>query len=53
MSLSFRNTCLKHYKLDPAPSNTAPGLEWQALSKAASDYYEHEAKHKDCELCLD
>ena len=40
---TFRNACLKHYKLDPAHFCKAYGLE----------YWEHEAKHKDCELCLD
>ena len=26
---TFRNTCLKHYKLDPAHFYNAPGLAWQ------------------------
>ena len=28
---TFRNTCLKNYKLDSVHSYTAPGLAWQAL----------------------
>ena len=28
---NFRDTCLSHYKLDPAHFYTAPGLAWQAL----------------------
>ena len=28
---TFRNTCLKNYKLDPAHFYTAPRLGWQAL----------------------
>ena len=38
--------------LHPAHFYTAPGLAQQALLKTVSEYYEHEAKHKDCELCL-
>ena len=30
---TFRDTCLKHYKLDPAHFYTAPGLAWQAALK--------------------
>ena len=30
---SFRDTCLKHYKLDPAHFYTAPGLAWKAALK--------------------
>ena len=26
---AFRNTCIEHYKLDPAHFETAPGLAWQ------------------------
>ena len=48
---TFRNTCLKNYKLDPAHFYTAPGLAWQALSKTAAEYCEHEKRRKDCELC--
>ena len=48
---TFRNTCLKHYKLDPAHFYTAPGLAWQALLKTAAEYREHEKSRKDCELC--
>ena len=44
---------LKNYKLDPAHFYTAPGLAWQALLKTASQYYEHERRRKDCEVCLD
>ena len=48
---TFWNTCLKHYKLDPAHFYTAPGLAWQALLKTATEYCEHEKRCKDCELC--
>ena len=37
---TFRDTCLSHYKLDPAHFYTAPGLAWQALLKTATGYYE-------------
>ena len=47
------NTCLKHYKLDPAYFYTASGLAWQALLKTVSEYCEHEVKRKECELSLD
>ena len=30
---AFRNTCLKHYKLDPAHFYTSPGLAWKACLK--------------------
>ena len=30
---AFRDTCLKHYKLDPAHFYTSPGLAWKACSK--------------------
>ena len=30
---TFRNNCLKHYKLDPAHFYTSPGLAWQACLK--------------------
>ena len=30
---AFRNTCLQHYKLDPAHFYTSPGLAWQACLK--------------------
>ena len=50
---TFRNTCLEHYKLDPAHFYTAPGLAWQPLLKAASEYCEHEVKRKDCTSCPD
>ena len=50
---TFRNTCIKHYKLDPAHFYTAPGLAWQALLKTAAEYYEHEKRRKECELCPD
>ena len=32
---AFRNTCLRHYSLDPAHFYTAPGLAWQACLKKA------------------
>ena len=48
---TFRNTCLKNYKSDPAHFYTAPGLAWQTLLKTAAKYCEHEKRHKDCELC--
>ena len=44
---TFRNTCLKNYKLDPAHFYTAPGLAWQALLKTAAEYCEHERRRKD------
>ena len=47
---AIRNTCLKHYKLNPADFYTSPGLAWQALLKTAAEYCEHEKRHKDCEL---
>ena len=50
---TFRNTCLGHYKLDPAHFYTAPGLSWQALLKTAAEYCQHEKRRKDCELCPD
>ena len=50
---TFRNTCLKNYKLDIAHFYTAPGLAWQALLKTAAEYCEHEKKRKDCEVCPD
>ena len=30
---AFRDTCLKHYKLDPAHFFTSPGLAWKASLK--------------------
>ena len=50
---TFRNTCLKNFKLDPAHFHTAPGLAWQVLLKTAAEYCEHEKRRKDCELCPD
>ena len=43
---TFRNTCLKNYKLDPAHFYTAPELAWQALLKTAAEYCEHEKRAK-------
>ena len=40
----FRDTCLKHYKLDSAHIYTAPGLAWQALLKTAAESCEHEKR---------
>ena len=48
---AFRGTCLKNYKLDPAHFYTAPGLAWQALLKTIAEYFDHEIRHKDRELC--
>ena len=53
VSETFRDTCLGHYKLDPAHFYTAPGLAWQALLKTAAEYCQHEERRKDCELCPD
>ena len=50
---TFRNTCLKHYKLDPTHFYITPGLSWQALLKTAAEYCEHEKRRKACELCAD
>ena len=30
---AFRDTCLRHYKLDPAHFYTSPGLDWKACLK--------------------
>ena len=30
---AFRDTCLEHYKLDPAHFYTSPGLAWKACLK--------------------
>ena len=49
---TFRNTCLKHFKLDPAHFYTAPGLAWQALLKTAAEQCEHEIRRKECKLCI-
>ena len=50
---TFRNTCLKNYRLDPAHFYTAPGLAWQALLKTAAEDCEHEIRRKECKLCPD
>ena len=50
---TFRNTCLKNYKLDPAHFYTVPGLAWQTLLKTVAEYCEHEKKRKECEVCPD
>ena len=50
---TFQDTCLSHYKLDPAHFYNAPGLAWQALLKTATECCEHEKKREGCELCLD
>ena len=50
---TFRNTCLKNYKLDPAHFYTAPGLAWQALLKTASEYCEDEKRRKECKVSPD
>ena len=48
---TFRNTCLKHYKLGPTYFNTALCVAWQTSLKTAAEYCEHKKRHKDCELC--
>ena len=48
---TFRNTCLRHYKLDSAHFYTAPGLARQALLKTAAEYRQNEKRRKDFELC--
>ena len=50
---TFRDTCLKHYKLAPGYFYTAPGLAWQTLLKTTSEHCEQEKRRKDCELCQD
>ena len=50
---TFRDTCLKYYRLDPAHFYIAPVLAWQALLKTAAEYHEHEKRRKDGELRLD
>ena len=50
---TFRNTCLKNYKLVQAHSHTATGLVWQALLKTAAEYCGHEKRLKECEVCPD
>ena len=50
---TFRNTCFKNYKFDPAHFYIAPGLAWQALLKTAAEYCKHKKKRKNCELCPD
>ena len=47
------DTCLEHYRLDPAHFYTGPGLAWQTFLKTAAEYCEHEKSRKDCELCPD
>ena len=50
---TFRNTCFKNYRLDPAHFYTSPGLAWQVLLKTAAEYCGHKKRCKDCELCPD
>ena len=50
---TFRNTCLKNYKLDLAHFYTAIGLAWQALLKTVSEYCKHEKRRKECKVCPD
>ena len=47
------NTCLGHYKLDPAHFYIALWLAWQFLLKTPFEYYNHDLKRKDCTLSLD
>ena len=47
---TFRNTCLKNYKLDPEHLSTSPGLAWQALLKTAAETWELEIGRKECEV---
>ena len=49
VSEAFRDTCLKHYRLEPAHFYTAPGLAWQALLKTAAEYCEYEKRRKYCD----
>ena len=37
---SFRATCLRHYKLDPAHYYTSPGLAWDACLKETGQQLE-------------
>ena len=39
--------------MDLAHFYAAPGLAWKVLLKTAAEYWEHEKRRKDCELCLD
>ena len=54
---TFRDTCMEHYKLDPAHFYTAPGLAWKAWLKNASVYCEHDdgnggfKRRIDCDRC--
>ena len=50
---TFQNTYFKHYKIDPAHFYTAHGLALQPLLKTASEYCEHKAMRKCCQLCED
>ena len=49
----FRNKCLEYYKLDPAHFYIKSGLARQTLLKITSEYWEYEARDKDCALYLD
>lgn len=49
---TFRNTCLEPCKIDPVHFYTTARLAQQALLKTDSEYWEHEKKWKDCDLCL-
>ena len=37
---AFRDTCLKHYKVDPAHFYTSPGFAWQACLKKTGIWLE-------------
>ena len=50
---TFRNTCLKNCKLDPAHFYTESGLACQTLLKTAAEYCWDRKRRKHCEVCPD